>query len=293
MDFEPFLKYLRVERNFSTHTLTAYSGDLLQFSDFLITDFEVNRTEDVQSIHVRSWVVQMMENETHPATISRKVSAIKSYFKYQLRIGTIKQNPAFKVILPKKPKRLPKFIDKNNLNELFDGNHFPASYEGERDRLIIELFYFTGIREAELIGLTHRHVDYYNLQIKVLGKRNKERIIPITANFAERLKAFANNLVDKALPDNDYFFVTNGGKKLYPKFVYKIVNSYLSRVAETTQKSPHMLRHSFATHMLSNGADINAIKSLLGHESLAATQVYTHNTIDKLKNIHKQAHPRG
>ncbi len=293
MDIEPFLQYLRVERNFSDHTVKAYAVDLNQFQQFMADQFEVNTDAEIVHSHIRSWVVQLMENENHPNSIARKISAVKSYFKYQLRKGKLKHNPAFKVILPKKPKRLPKFIDQNSLNELLDNTYFPVDYNGQRDKLIIELFYYTGIREAELIGLKLEDVDHYNLQIKVLGKRNKQRLIPITLSFSEKLKEFANHSDRKSLPDNDFFFLTNGGKKLYPKFVYNIVNTYLSMVANATQKSPHILRHSFATHMLSNGADINAIKTILGHESLAATQVYTHNTIDKLKNIHKQAHPRG
>ncbi len=293
MEIEPFIRYLEIERNFSAHTITAYRTDLIQFSDFMQVQYETQALENITPRHIRSWVVELMENDTHPNSIARKISALKSYFRHQLRMGKLKQNPAFKVILPKKPRRLPKFVDKASLDNLLDHSFFTTDYAGSRDRLIIELFYFTGIRESELIGLKDSDIDIYNQQLKVTGKRNKERLIPLTLPFVEQLKGFIERSDRKRLPDNDYLFATDGGKKLYPKFVYNLVNGYLSLVASATQKSPHTLRHSFATHMLNNGADINAIKSILGHESLAATQVYTHNTIEKLKNIHKQAHPRG
>lgn len=293
MDIEPFIKYLEIERNFSGHTITAYRTDLQQFFNFLQLEYETQELEKITPKHIRSWIVQLMDDDCHAASISRKISALKSYFKYQLRKGTLKQNPAFKVILPKKPRRLPRFIDKDSLDNLLDHSFFSKDYCGCRDKLIIELFYFTGIRESELIGLKNTDIDVYNQQLKVTGKRNKERLIPLTLLFVQQLSAFMEHPDRNHVPLNDYLFATNAGKKLYPKFVYNLVNGYLSMVASATQKSPHILRHSFATHMLNNGADINAIKSILGHESLAATQVYTHNTIEKLKNIHKQAHPRG
>lgn len=293
MEISSFIRYLEVERNFSPHTITAYQNDLEQFSAFMQREFETVQPENVQPGFIRSWVVDMMEKEIHPNSISRKISSIKSWYKYLLRMGVVKKNPAFKVILPKKPRRLPKFIDKDGLDSLLDKSFFPADFRGSRDRLIIELFYFTGMREAELIGLKTTDLDYYNLHIKVLGKRNKERLIPLTEAFAAQLMGFIDHPDRLKEVDNDYLFLTDKGKKLYPKFVYNLVNHYLSMVANVTQKSPHILRHSFATHMLNNGADINAVKSILGHESLAATQVYTHNTIEKLKSVHKQAHPRG
>ncbi len=293
MDFGPFIRYLQVERNFSTHTVTAYQADLIQFADFLKIQYESESIQDITHRQIRSWIVEMMENDMHPTSISRKVSALKSYFKYLMRTGELKTNPAFKVILPKKPRRLPKFVEKSSLDELLDQSHFADDYFGARDRMIIELFYFTGIRESELIGLKDGDIDVYNQQLKVTGKRNKQRLVPLTNVFVQQLKGFMERSDRKRLPDNDFLFSTDTGKKLYPKFVYNLVKGYLSIVASATQKSPHTLRHSFATHMLNNGADINAIKSILGHESLAATQVYTHNTIEKLKNIHKQAHPRG
>lgn len=293
MDIEPFIRYLQIERNFSAHTITAYQNDLIQFRDFLQVNYELKDISLIAPTHIRSWVVEMMEQDTHPNTISRKISSLKSFFKHQLRIGTLKQNPAFKVVLPKKPRRLPKFIDKGSLDELLDSSYFTNDLHSTRDRLIIELFYYTGIREAELIGLKDQDVDQYNLQLRVFGKRSKERLIPLTIDFCAQLIGFTQRSDRKEGQVNDYLFVTDTGKKLYPKFVYNLVNGYLSKVASATQLSPHTLRHSFATHMLNSGADINAIKSILGHESLAATQVYTHNTIEKLKNIHKQAHPRG
>lgn len=293
MGIESFLNYLLTERNYSPHTIEAYGKDLNQFTSFLSTEFDITSAGEVKPPLIRSWVISLMEDESHPATVARKISAVRSWYRYLLRKGEVKVNPAARVILPKKPRRLPDFVDKASLDRLFDSALFEPGPSGERDRLIMELFYFTGMRLSELINLKREDVDFYNLWVRVTGKRNKQRMVPLTVHFATSLSQFIENSDRGKVQPADYFFVTDAGKKLYPKFVYTLVNNYLSKVARQTKKSPHTLRHSFATHMLNNGADINSIKTLLGHESLAATQVYTHNTIDRLKTIHKQAHPRG
>ncbi|MES2629049.1 MAG: tyrosine-type recombinase/integrase [Bacteroidota bacterium] len=293
MDIEPFIRYLKIERSFSAHTVTAYSGDLIQFRDYASTTYGMTDVQSLTRDQIRSWIVELMDADINAASIARKISSLNSYLRFRIRQGELKKNPAFGLTLPKKSKRLPKFVPESGMNGLLDGIAFADDYHGDRDKMIIELFYFTGMREAELMGLKKSDIDVYNQQVKVTGKRNKERLIPVTQVFAEQLKGFIERSDQQEVQDNEYLFVTDTGKKLYPKFVYNLVNRYLSQVAGVTQKSPHILRHSFATHMLNRGADINAIKTILGHTSLAATQVYTHNTIEKLKDIHKQAHPRG
>ena len=212
-----------------------------------------------------------------------------------MREKTISQNPMLKIVSPKTAKKLPVIVDRQKMDQLLDGVAFKEGFEGIRDKLIINMFYQTGMRLAELIGLKDNNVDLYNLTLKVLGKRNKERIIPITPEMKEAIAVYLNernNIIDEKIK-SEYFFIKNDGNKLYPKFVYKVVNVMLSQVTTNKKRSPHVLRHTFATEMLNSGAQINAIKEILGHSSLAATQVYTHNTIDKLKNIYKQAHPKA
>ncbi|MFN7015266.1 MAG: tyrosine-type recombinase/integrase, partial [Bacteroidia bacterium] len=217
----------------------------------------------------------------------------RSFFTYLIKQGIVEKNPLSKIIAPKIPKRLPAFVPKNSIDELFENVHFSDDFKGKRDKLIFEIFYSTGIRLSELINIKPCDIDEANKSIKVLGKRNKERIIPIQQSLLEKINDLISYTKSNINTSENYLFLTEKGKKIYPRLVYTIVNTYLSRVATITQKSPHVLRHTFATHMLENGADINAIKELLGHSSLSATQIYTHNTIEKLKNIYDKAHPRG
>ena len=222
------------------------------------------------------------------SSVNRKISSLKSYYKFLLVSNYVDTNPTLKLISPKSSKRLPVFVEKDNMDSLFDKDFFEDSYEGKRDKLIIELFYFTGMRLSELINIKTSDIDKVNSQIKVIGKRNKERLIPITFNTLKDLNEFIN-----FYEIENFLFAEGNGKKLYSKKVYRIVNKYLAKISSIKKKSPHVLRHSFATHMLNNGADINAIKEILGHANLSATQIYTHNSIKKLKNVHKQAHPKA
>jgi integrase/recombinase XerC len=286
-----FIHYLQFEKRLSKHTLVAYNNDLTQFLEYLHTTYQVNTVEEINHTLIRSWVVHLMEQKVSPRSVNRKITTLKTFYKYLLRQNVVTQNPMLKILSPKTSKRLPVFVEKENMEHLFKQmEEFSYNFEGQRNKLIIELFYATGIRLSELINLKQANVDMYNCQLKVLGKRNKERIIPFTNKFKKSIEHYLNFKMD--LPQ-EYLLVTEKGKKLNEKFVYTLVNNYLSQVTTIDKKSPHVLRHTFATHMLNNGADLNAIKELLGHTSLSATQVYTHNTIEKLRNIHKQAHPKG
>lgn len=287
---DSFLKYLQFEKRLSSHTILAYSGDLEQFYTYLHTIYEIKKLSDINHVLIRSWVVELMEQKISPRSVNRKITTLKTFYKYLLRQGIATENPMLKIMSPKTSKRLPVFVEKDNMNTLIDTIAFGDDLEGVRNKLIIELFYATGIRLSELINLKQVNVDLEACQIKVLGKRNKERIIP----FSNEIKNSIQDYMDKkpGLP-GEFLFQLKSGKKMYEKFVYRIVNEYLSMITTVDKKSPHVLRHTFATHMLNNGADLNAIKELLGHANLAATQVYTHNTVEKLKNIHKQAHPKG
>ena len=287
-----FCDYLQHQKRYSLHTVKAYQKDLEQFQQFLQSEFETESFKDVSPSFIRSWIVKLIEEGISPRTINRKISSLKSFYKHLLKNKTVDKNPLSKVITPKTSKRLPVFIGETEINNLFENILYENTYEGKRDQLILELFYATGVRLSELIELKINSFDFTNNTIKVLGKRNKERIIPIGNQLKILIKAFIaeRENLNKIEP---YFFLTKVGKKLYPKLVYSIVNSYLSQVTTVSKKSPHVLRHTFATHMLNNGADLNTIKEILGHANLSATQVYTHNTIEKLKNIHKQAHPKA
>lgn len=287
---DSFLQYLQYEKRFSNHTLVAYANDLHQFIEYLLSSYEINATEEINHTIVRSWVVSLMEQKVTPRSVNRKISTLKTFYKYLLRQNTVTENPMLKIQSPKTSKRLPVFVEKQNMDMLLDNIEFGEDFEGQRNKLIIELFYATGMRLSELINLKVSTIDLFNCQLKVLGKRNKERIIPFNNQISESLKKY---ITLKGDLEHDYLFINKNGKKIYEKFAYRVVNNYLSQVTTLDKKSPHVLRHTFATHMLNNGADLNAIKELLGHANLSATQVYTHNTVEKLKNIHKQAHPKA
>ncbi len=288
---EKFLEYLQFEKKFSPHTLVSYRNDAEQFAAFLKHTYEIEKPEDASSFMIRSWMAEMIQEKISPRTVIRKASTLRTFYKFLLREGVITISPMQKIITPKTPKRLPVFVNKKEMESLFK-IEFPDSFDGIRDRLILELFYATGIRRAELITMKDTDVNLYNLTIKVLGKRNKERLIPISPFLKTYIQEYREGK-KKSGVKNEYFFVNEGGDQLYDKEVYRIVKKYLSEVTTLQKKSPHVLRHTFATHILDNGADINAVKELLGHANLSATQVYTHNTLEKLKRMHKQAHPRG
>jgi len=287
-----FCDYLTHQKRYSTHTVTAYQTDLTQFSFFLSDHYDKISLKEIDSSIIRSWIVSLIEQEISTRTINRKISSLKSFYNYLLKNHLVENNPLKKIVSPKTSKRLPVFISETEMLNLFENQIFEDNFEDKRDQLILELFYATGIRLSELINITLSDVDIINLTLKVLGKRNKERIVPINNNLSIIIQEYLSKRQNDVYHSN-FLLLTLKGEKVYEKLVYRIVNRYLSNVTKASKKSPHVLRHTFATHMLNNGADLNSIKEILGHSSLSATQVYTHNTIEKLKNIHKQAHPRA
>lgn len=293
MLYQNFINYLKFEKRVSNHTIKAYKKDLEQFFSYLLDHYQLNHPQQVEHTYIRSWMAYLAQNGFGARAINRKLSALRSFYAYLIKQREIEKNPISKIIAPKIPKRLPTFVPQKSIDDLLDNVYFTNDYKGIRDKLIIELFYSTGIRLSELIHIKPGDIDTSNKTLKVLGKRNKERLIPLHDNLLEKINSFitfTNSFINK---NENYIFLTEKGNKIYPRLVYNIVNNYLSRVATITQKSPHVLRHTFATHMLENGADINAIKEILGHSSLSATQIYTHNTVEKLKAIYNKAHPRG
>jgi len=291
---ESFLNYLKFQKRYSQHTLISYRNDLESFSGFVEAQFECREALQIKPVFIRTWLANLRNEGQTPRTINRKISALKSFFKFLLRQDLIKVSPMTTIVSPKQGKRLPEFVDQRDTTILLEKVEFPDSWSGQTERLVISLLYQTGMREAELIGIRNDQIDRSKSAIKVLGKGNKERIIPVShellleiLQYQERKKAL-NKIEDTA-----YLLVRENGKKLYPKWVYLVVKKYLSLVTTIDKKSPHVLRHSFATHLSNNGAELNAVKELLGHSSLAATQVYTHNTIEKLKDIYRKAHPKA
>jgi len=288
---QSFLDYLRFEKRYSQHTLISYQNDLEQFFAFL-TQYDNLAIEAITPIYIRSWLAELKEESISAKSINRKISALKSFFKFMMKQGVIDQTPMATVVSPKINKRLPAFVEEKNTNTLFTHVEFSDDWKGKTEWLILALFYNTGMRVSELINLKENQVDENYGQLKVLGKGNKERIIPISKELLTEIK---NYVAQKPLRLEGVteIFVNEKGKPLYSKYIYNSVKKYLSAVTTLEKKSPHILRHTFATHLMNNGADLNAVKELLGHSSLAATQVYTHNTIEKLKDIHKKAHPKA
>ena len=291
---QEFINYLKFQKRYSQHTITSYQNDLTAFFDYLELQFGKTQLPDIKPAFARSWLAQLKEGGMESRTISRKISTLKTFFKFQLKQQSITVSPMATVQSPKLNKRLPSFVEKEDISTLLKDVEFPDTWEGRTARLLIQLFYNTGIRQAELLGLKESQIDRSNSTIKVLGKGSKERIIPVNNELIIALQDYisAKRQHFKKF-DNEVLLISAKGKKLYPRYVYNVVNKYLSMVTTIDKKSPHVLRHSFATHLMNNGADLNAVKELLGHSSLAATQVYTHNTIEKLKDIHKKAHPKA
>jgi integrase/recombinase XerC len=291
---QSFLDYLKFEKRYSAHTIRSYQDDLIQFFDFLEIQYGKLPLGEISLSFVRSWLASLKENKLSSKSINRKISSLRSFFKYQLKTGAVENTPMTNVIAPKISKRLPSFVAEKDIDTLFQYMEFPDNWEGRTDRLLLAIFYNTGIRLSELINLKENQVNEANNTIKVLGKGNKERIIPVNKSLVAAINLYItdkNEQLGKA--DRVVLLVSSKGKKLYAKQVYNSVNKYLSLITTIDKKSPHILRHSFATHLANNGADLNAIKELLGHSSLAATQIYTHNTIEKLKDVHKKAHPKA
>ncbi|MBM3177283.1 MAG: tyrosine-type recombinase/integrase [Bacteroidetes bacterium] len=288
-----FLKFLKFEKRTSAHTITSYQTDLVQFSQYLSTTYE--STPD-QASHpmIRSWIISLSDQQLDPSSVNRKIACLRSFFRFLLREQKIDRNPMLKVRILKTAKRLPHFVRDNEMTGLLDNQTFSDDHSGWRERLILELLYGTGMRLSELTGLKETAVNFRDETIKVLGKRNKERVIPFASSLGTVIKSYLksrNKSVDKK--DHGCLLVTDSGDKLYPMFVNRIVKKHLKAFSSVEKKSPHVLRHTYATHLLNKGAEINAVKDLLGHTSLAATQVYTHNSVEKLKKVFDQAHPKA
>lgn len=289
-----FIEYLQFEKRYSQHTVISYQNDLNQFFTFLAGQYDSPPLSQISAAFVRTWLADMRSKKMTPKSLNRKISSLKSFFKYLIKTGEVKQSPLVTIVLPKVGKRLPSFVSQKDMETLNHHVEFPDTLKGETDKLLLDLFYVTGMRLSELLNLKESQVDTGNSQVKVLGKGNKERIIPVSKVLIEQIKEYIQNkrklISNNSVPN---LFINAKGKPLYAKYVYNIVKSNLSAVTTLKKKSPHVLRHTFATHLSNNGADLNAIKELLGHSSLASTQIYTHNTIEKLKDIYKKAHPKA
>ncbi len=291
---QPFLDYLKFEKRYSAHTISSYQQDIHSFFEFLDKTFGAMPMENITATFIRSWLAGMKENKMTAKTINRKLSALRSFFKYHLKRGAISQMPTVNVIAPKISKRLPVFMKENETKELLESLAAGSEdWKSLNARMLITLFYATGMRLSELIGLREKQLDLSRSQIRVLGKGNKERLLPISQEIISLVKDYQRQKAASLEQEEDFLLVTEKGRKLYPKYAYNLVNKHLGGAITLDKKSPHVLRHTFATHLMNNGADLNAVKELLGHASLAATQVYTHNTIEKLKNVHKKAHPKA
>lgn len=296
-DRERFLDYLRFEKRSSVHTVTAYEIDLRQFSDYLAEQYQLTDLTEATHMIVRSWIVSLMEAGIDPRSVNRKITTLRTLYRFLIKTGRMQRSPMLKVQAPKTKKKLPEYIDEKKMEQLLqiEGEQ-PADFMHFRNYLIIDFFYRTGVRLSEMIQLKVSDVNLYNLTITVLGKRNKVRQIPITLGFKSLIADYLGQrkkFIGEMGTEHPYFFVDNKGNQMSPGFVYTTVKNSISQVSTGQKRSPHVLRHSFATAMLNHGADINAIKELLGHSSLAATQVYTHNSIEKLKEIYKQAFPKA
>ena len=290
---QPFLNYLKFEKRYSRHTVISYETDLISFFDYITTQYGEMSLGQLSHGYIRSWLASLKDEGLTGKSINRKISALKSFFKYQLKTGEVKQSPMTRVIAPKNEKRLPSFVADKDIKTLFEHVAFPEGWQGSTERLLLLVFYHTGMRLSELIQLKDSQVNAASHSLKILGKGNKERIVPVSPELMKVIKEYQQERAKQFEGDQAYLFLNEKGKPLAPRAVYTIVKKYLSLVTTVEKRSPHVLRHSFATHLTNNGADLNAIKELLGHSSLAATQVYTHNSIEKLKNIYKKAHPKA
>ena len=292
--FLVYVNYLSLEKKYSPHTVTAYTKDLQVFSDFCSTTYDSHLIQDCNYSQIRSWIVRLLENGVGNRTVNRKVASLKSYYKFLLKTGHIQVSPLLKHKALKVSKKVQVPFSGKEMSDVLSQLEFEDTFEGKRDRLMIELFYATGMRKAELIGLKVSDVDLSNNSVKVLGKRNKERIIPLIASLKGRVLDYLD-VREGVLVDDEMsnLFLTSKGAKVYDSLVYRIINSYFSMASSKLKKSPHVLRHTFATHLLNEGADLNAVKELLGHTSLAATQVYVHNSVSKLKEVYQNSHPRN
>ncbi|WP_299386609.1 tyrosine-type recombinase/integrase [uncultured Lacinutrix sp.] len=294
MSIKAFTDYLQLERNYSSLTVKAYKNDINSFQSFLIQEFDDSELGKVNYSQIRSWIVQLVESKISNRSVNRKVSALNSYYKFLLKIGDIEINPLAKHKALKTSKKIQVPFSEAEINIALDDLKYEDDYEGLRNKLIIELFYSTGIRRIELVNIKLSDIDFGNKTLKVLGKRNKERYVPLLQSVIETIEVYLPKRKElSVIEDVHSLFLTKKGVKIYETLVYRIINEYFSLASNKVKKSPHILRHSFATHLLNQGADLNAVKELLGHSSLAATQIYTHNSIAELKKVYSNAHPRS
>jgi len=296
MFLDKFIQYIKFEKRYSPHTVSAYQGDLDQFVHFLNhPDQTITHPSEITHYQIRNWMVELMNQHLTARSINRKIATLRKYFKFLLQEGLITINPTSKIIAPKIPKHLPTVVEDAKLTRMLDDSEvFGTDFKGVRDKLVVEMLFGTGMRLSELLGIKEPDINVYEGTVKVLGKRNKQRIIPLNNELKQLLLTY-NDLKKSENFDNNSLtlIVTNKGANAYPKLIYLIVQQYLSHISTQNKRSPHVLRHTFATSLLNNGADLNAIKELLGHANLSATQIYTHNSVERLKSIYKQAHPKA
>ena len=289
---EDFIRYLKFEKRYSIYTQKAYKTDLVQFKDYLELYYESSLLDAID-VMIRSWMMFLIENSCSRRSLNRKLSSLRQFYKYAIRNDLIKLNPMLRIVSMKTDKKIPIFLNETEMTFLLEKMDYSKDYEGQRDKAILEMFYSTGMRLSELINLRISDIDFSSMTVKVFGKRAKQRVIPMMKSHLVNLKVFLDLRDQLPLKSDSHLFLTKSGDILYPKLVYRIVNHYLGKVTGVKQKSPHILRHAFATHMLNDGADLNAIKEVLGHTSLSSTQIYTRSSAERLKEVYKQAHPRG
>jgi len=292
LDSGSFMKYLQYERHYSSHTVDSYKNDLEQYAQYLITHLDINNEIEATHHHVRSWIVHLMQQSYSAKSINRKLSAVKSYYKFQKKVGKLKVNPASNISGPKLAKRLPHVVRGSDIALGLDQLEDDASFMAQRDLTLLSILYLTGMRRSELINLKDSDIDHSRHTIKVLGKGNKERLIPISAELSDLILAYIERR-EETFAESEYLLLTDKGQKMYPKFVYNKVRRWIGSISTVDKKGPHILRHTFATHLADSGAELNAIKELLGHSSLAATEIYMHNSIERLKDVYGKAHPRA
>ncbi len=292
---DSFINYLEYEKRSSNHTVLAYRKDLEQAQEFVNSSFSIQNLSECTHPELRAWIIDLVEQGLSQTTVNRKLATLRSYFKFLMRSRLIQKDPTYKLRSLKTPKKLPEFIQETTIESVLEAEVYENSFEGFRDRMVMEFLYLTGVRLSELISLKWKELNLHEAQVKVLGKRQKERIIPITKSLERNIVSYKKVFEERfsKIEGNEYFIVTNSGEKSYAMMIYRIVRKYLDLFAQNTKRSPHLLRHTFATHLLNKGADLNAVKDLLGHANLAATQVYTHNTMEKLKAVFDQAHPKA
>ena len=294
MYLSEFISYLTLEKKYSAHTVKAYQNDILEFKDFCRSNYEIEDIDTVEYVLIRHWIVELSEKQIDNRTINRKISSLKAYFKFLQKIDVTTVSPLSMHRALKTAKKIEIPFSELEMEKVLSEIEYADDFEGVRDELLIHVLYVTGMRRAEVISLKVSDVDFANMTIKVLGKRNKERLVPMLLETKEKFKIYLDNRKDlKEINDGSYIFLTLSGNKLYETLVYRLIKKYFREVSSKVKTSPHILRHTFATHLLNKGADLNAVKELLGHSSLASTQVYTHNSIAELKKVHAKAHPRG